>query len=291
MLKIAQSDTFIINASAPKELPKGGQEINVNLSLEKIKSEGKRIVRGLIRDDCGNPLENATVKVFTLDYKPVDHTFSDIKGEYRFDQLAKGSYRITAKKEPGYILSESKSFALAKEGTVNLDISLDPIPDTAIISSIYGKIYDIEGKAIPNAQVNIFQKNDSNSETLFAETETNQSGQFFTVNLPAGEYIVKANKRGYKLSQGTIVVIDNNEFAEVNISLIINKSENMGTVSGIISDKHNNPIHGAFVALYKLNGEKEKLINLARSNIEGLYLFTEVEPGEYLVKAKGIKLS
>jgi protocatechuate 3,4-dioxygenase beta subunit len=238
----------------------------------------------------GDPINNATVKILTTKYKPVNHTSTNPQGLYVFNQLPPGDYKITAKKDLDYILAPTQNFAMPKTGVVNIDITLDPIPDTAIITSIYGKILNPDGNPIPDAQVNIFQLTED-QKSLFAETTTNEKGQYFTVNLPAGTYIVQADKRGFVLSSGTKVPITAGDLAEVNISLQIHGQQNLGTVSGLITDKNNNPITGAFVALYMIADSQENLIKLARTNKEGLYLFPEVEPGEYLVKAKGIKLS
>ena len=63
-----------------------------------------------------------------------------------------------------------------------------------------------------------------------------------------------------------------------------------GTVSGVIKDKHLNTLAGCFVGLYKITGTEETkietLTSVTKTNGSGQYLFSGVEEGSYIVKAK-----
>lgn len=66
----------------------------------------------------------------------------------------------------------------------------------------------------------------------------------------------------------------------------LNPIENVGTVSGKITNKGVS-IANAFVGLYRVDEfGKETLIATTKTNSEGIYMFGKVSGGQYKVKAK-----
>lgn len=59
-----------------------------------------------------------------------------------------------------------------------------------------------------------------------------------------------------------------------------------GTVSGVVKDHlTGQPVGNAIVALYLMTGQTERIVNMTRTNALGVYLFGNVGPGNYRVKA------
>lgn len=75
------------------------------------------------------------------------------------------------------------------------------------------------------------------------------------------------------------------------ITFQVDPVTNAGTVSGLITSAATGaPVPFAFVALYQVTLGGERLTAPARCNADGPYLFPEVQPGDYRVKAKGINI-
>ncbi len=55
---------------------------------------------------------------------------------------------------------------------------------------------------------------------------------------------------------------------------------------GFIRNAGGGGIEGACVGLYAISGSTETLVQETLTNPDGLYLFGDVSPGQYVVKAK-----
>lgn len=287
---MAQTDTFLIKASQVNNIADGGSEIRVDLQLNQAPPIGRRVLQGTVTDDNGNPVEDALVKLLDIKFNPVVHEFTNPQGNFIFNQLNTGSYVITAKKS-GYGLAPVQNIALPDKGVLVVNIKLSTLPPQALNTSIYGIISSAQsGKPIKGAAVTVINVTED-EPVLFAQTTTNESGQYFVASPPEGAYLVQADAFGFILSPPTKTIIEDDDKSQVDIALEVHNRENQGTVSGIITDINGAPISGAFVALYSVTGEGETLVQLARTINNGLYLFINVEPGEYRVKAKGIEFN
>ena len=78
-----------------------------NLNLAGPGGEGngsETIARGVVVDNTGAPAAGVPVRLLPVDYDPVAYdelpverqTFTDIKGEFRFDSIAAGTYNLEA---------------------------------------------------------------------------------------------------------------------------------------------------------------------------------------------------
>lgn len=291
MSSMPQEDRYLINASGTEAMPPTGSEIRFDLQLSPAPAPSNRVVQGTVTDETGTPVPSANVKVLTSSYAPIAHTDTNPQGHYIFNQLDPGTYVITAAKQ-GFLTPVAQSFTLGQTGTLVINITLPHHPPGINNTSIFGVVTALVGGApIPNATVIINSVDELPQETLFATTTTGTTGQYFSINMLPGLYTVQVQAEGYVTSPKITTSIALNEFIPVNFALSIDPEEAEGTVSGLIKDVNNQPLPYAFVALYEVTPQGEQIVQLTRTQSNGLYLFSDVTPNKtYRVKAKVVNI-
>lgn len=211
------------------------------------------------------------------------HTVSDSTGRYTFSGLKSDSYSIACVKE-NFILTVPENIYLQENEvrTHNFKVAIESSLDLCSIAGHIIKNDDGENY-ISGATVSLL--NSLTRETI-ASTISAEDGEYVFYDVVEGSYIIVANKIGFKSSVDTLVTAKNNTLINVDIKLTINAIENLGTVSGKITNK-GNVIANAFVGLYKVDESgKETLVATTKTNSEGIYMFGKVNGGQYKVKAK-----
>lgn len=281
MDEIIKKDLYDLNYSEDFNI-ENLEEINVDLDLEDTVQNSSTIT-GKATDTEGNPVSNATVKLFDGEGKPCLYILTDSAGNYTFSGLKSGNYSITCVKENMVIPVPENLFLQEEEvKTINFNVSYDI---SLALCSIAGHISknDESNIAIGGAKITLL--NSETRETIASTTSAND-GEYVFYDIKEGSYIILATKIGYKTSPDTLVTAKNNTIINADIKLSINPMENLGTVSGKIKNK-GNVLANAFVGLYKINENgKEELIATTKTNSEGLYMFGKVASGQYKVKAK-----
>ena len=247
-------------------------------------------VQGTVFAPSGHKFKQATVKVFTAaGFNPIDHVKTDPNGRYSFTTLLPGTYVIMAAVENEFVTPPARTFAIGTSGTLTINFTLLPFPIGFNLNAIYGQVQNSSTNSpIANAQVTI-NNITTNPPVLFATTFTNSDGEYVVDNLPVGTYTVQANATGFNVSETITIPINTDSLTAANVPLTINAVDTLGTVSGTITDKTTGlPLNNASVGLYRVNLDAtETLIGLTRTQSNGLYLFTNVQPSQtYLVKAK-----
>lgn len=258
------------------------EEQNVDLVLEDA-SIPTSTITGLVLDVEGNPVANATIKIFDSEGNPFLHTVTDDKGAYSFIGLRSGSYSISCVKE-GYVLTVPENIYLQEEETktYNFRVASD---SSLSLCSIAGHILKNDETNEPISDAIIHLLNPITRETI-ATTISADDGEYVFYDVAEGDYALVANKISYKVSTDTLVTAKNNSIINVDIKLSLNPIENLGTVSGRITNK-GVFVANAFVGLYSIGEDgKEKLVATTKTNAEGIYMFGKVEGGKYKVKAK-----
>ena len=222
--------------------------------------------------------------MFDTNDNPVEHTNTGGVGQYTIPGLPAGSYKVTAITD-GYLLPDPTPVSIQANKTTTANIVLAPNPDTNL-SAIYGIIKSNMGETpLEGATVNLYD-NAPPEPTLVISAATNDRGQFIFGLIPSGDYYLTASKLGYYPNQTSIINVTTRELIDSDITLATDAKANTGTVSGFIKDASTGvPIEGAGVALYIINAGIETVIDTTRTNAFGLYLFTNVNPGTYLVKS------
>lgn len=282
-------DKYLLKKSSVQQLPSGGQEIRIDVELNQNPDLNAGSLTGTVTDPEGEAVNGAVEKVLTKQFDPVAHTNTNVEGQYLIRDLEPGSYNVLAVNGI-YFRSEVKGVSIPAKKQVTVDLSFDEPPFSPPLAVVWGRVLDSSDSPIEDAVVNAYSVQDG-EEVLFAETITNSTGQYFVNGLPDGEYLFRASAQGYKISPDQVITIEDGENQESNFVLTVHPEENKGTVNGIVTDAEGQPIAGlVFVGLYSLDEQDiETLVNVTKTNENGLYLFGNVEPGRYLIKAKAIE--
>lgn len=273
--ELKESDEFSLNAY---------QEKTVDLQLKKAPPICNTLLVGKVFSRYCKPIANATVKIFDCNLEPLLHTLTDACGVYKFkDTLSPGKYKVVASAE-NYLASKVRTIAIYKEFTSKLDFNLltNPIVQRGII---YGTVYDnYKGSPIGNAKITLITK-DGFPKTV-AATLTNSKGQYIIYNLLLNNYNLEVTCPEYLSSESVNIPVGKQNISLMNISLIRDNSISNGTISGIIRYKGT---HVVDIPVFLYSYDKDSFYKLQQeqmTNDQGLYLFSSVAPGKYMINAK-----
>lgn len=273
-------DIYLLQRSDDFYLPPC-QEASVDLALKKVPLNPHTILSGLVVGGCG-PLAEATVKVFSMDYKPIAHSVTDKDGKFHFKNvLHPGSYRVLAT-AAGFNLSTDNIVSLTWEKPENMIIRVTP-SELVHQAVVYGTIWDSLGFALCDADIHIYSHHCPGK--IVAWSQSNNDGEYMVYGLKPGKYRITALKAGYFLQAPATFTCFPNEIVPLDLFLYEDCCMRNGTVSGRIR-AGNKPVPFATVALYHVKDDRHILIAVKEANGVGVYLFDHVQPGRYLVKAK-----
>ena len=257
------------------------QTESLDLVLNPVATSG--ILSGTVTSG-GTGISGATVKILDVNDNPIEHTNTGENGQYTITGLPVGSYKVTAIAD-GFLLPVPIPIVIQTNITSLLDIAITADPE-ADLSVVYGIIKtSIDETPLANAAVSLYS-NTEPEPTLFISASTNDRGQYIFGLIPVGDYFVSVSKLGYYPNQTAVFSVATNEFIDSDITLTADAAANTGTVSGFIRDSATSlPIENAGVALYLVVGGVETVVDTTRTNVLGLYLFANVQPGTYLVKS------
>ncbi len=265
----------------------GIQESQIDLVLE-TSTVGGSSVTGTVTDPTGNPIDNATIKLFDKDGVPYLHTLTNELGQYTFADLNSDNYSITAVKD-GYVITLPYGFFLQEEDTFTHQFVIEA-EKSLELSSIAGHIYTMDDavkKMLHHANVALL---DAVTRDAVATTFSADDGEYLFYGIEAGTYILKVTMQGYNASTDIAINAIDNTIVNMDIQLTVDPTDNVGTISGFVKN-NSNGLTGCFVGLYEVNRNTntEKLIATTKTNAQGMYMFGNVPTGEYKVKAKQIK--
>ncbi len=278
-------DRYKLNFSNEFDL-KNLEEFYQTIELDEAETEFSGSVTGTVVDGDGNPVDNATVKIFDVDFNPIKHTMTNATGEFIIPNVDAGEYLCYAVKD-GYLLSDkiNVNVGTTERPVGNLVIEEDTTFENA---NIYGITFDdAEGNIMSNVRISL--RTGSASGTVLTETLSASDGEYLFMNIPAGTYFLTASAEDYILGEAIQVRITAGTHYQQQLYLTKLNDEKEGTINGVILDRlTKKPISNAFVGLYEIHPEDghEVLINTTRTNIDGRYFFGKVVEGKYVVKAK-----
>ncbi|WP_069650613.1 carboxypeptidase-like regulatory domain-containing protein [Caloranaerobacter ferrireducens] len=281
LYKLGQSET--------RSLTNLGEEIRIDLQLEDNILVEVGTVFGKVVDGNGTPIEGATVKITDTKYNPLYHAITDINGDYTINNVTPGEQYLIFATKDNYNLNQGISFTIQTGQQIERNFTLTPVSSTNN-SLIAGDITDEQGQPLQGAIVRLIDNTDPENPQILKTTYTNEYGQFIFFDLAQGIYNVSASKLGYTSVDINVVIDQPNQVRNVIISMPIDPVTRKGTINGIIKDKDGVPIEGAFVILFRVdideNGKEILVpIRVTKTNDEGLYLFEQVEQGNYKIKA------
>ncbi len=107
-------DEYVINTSDLVESV-GRQETRVDFELDKNAGAQTGSVTGTVKDDLGNPIAEAVVKLNTCNILPYYHTNTNSQGIFTINNVPAGSYLIAAiLRKVIYFASHNQSQLLTK---------------------------------------------------------------------------------------------------------------------------------------------------------------------------------
>jgi Carboxypeptidase regulatory-like domain len=171
---------------------------------------------------------------------------------------------------------------------------LPPSPSAGEHGVIAGVVLDnTGGSPISGANVTLSTEGDQPSDALAV---TDGKGRFAFSNVPPGRYILFANCEGY--SFGSYGGATRNH-APATVTLgpgekrnnFVVRLEELGTISGVVTDQDGDPLAGASVMLWTPSFERGKSTFASRASTNtndlGEYRFYYLDPGQYIVMSNG----
>ncbi|WP_179107331.1 carboxypeptidase regulatory-like domain-containing protein [Sediminibacillus massiliensis] len=263
---------YIVSASSPNySTAQAGVTVEADqtstVSLTMVANPAS--VTGIVRDDQGNPVVNATVEIFDLNGTLIAIGFTDAGGNYTVGNLPSGSFTIVANAQ-GYGQVIAGISLEAGQELTGINFSLVPNP-----GAINGQITNRNtGDPLESVTVTII---DSNSQLPVAVTTTTLFGNYTIDSLAPGSYIVTASKADFGTEQtGAIVTSGTTMTADLSLA------PNPGRITGIVIDSNGNPITDARIQV-TVYSEGNILVISLLANTDGTYTVPFLAPGTYFV--------
>lgn len=263
----------------------GHDEERVSLALQPSPLADVGVVQGIVQQTNGTAIPLATVQLFDSAGNPFEHTNTNPTGRFVFQNIPVGAYFVTAF-EPGFLTPTRISVSVTRAQPANVTINMQPDPNFTR-GAVYGIIRSssLNSEVIEHANVELYRVA-GGVETFVGRVVSNATGQYLFADLESGTYILRVSNTGYLSNDSAPVTITGREFAALDVIISADPDANTGTISGIITDQTTGlTIPNAIVALYRINGGTETLIEITRTNAGGLYLFGDIPPDTYRVKA------
>jgi hypothetical protein len=172
-------------------------------AAQRERPTGQSIISGrVLFADTGRPVRRATVQLrSTLNHPPVRSTPTNYRGEFRFTEVAPGSYFVVAV-SPG-IVSSLSSFAITEFGLANYNdaeqtrVTADGKNTSRCevrvvrAGTIKGTIFYSDKEPVVNGRVVVFRRKGGTVVPYFTDPViTNDRGMYRINGLPDGEYFV-----------------------------------------------------------------------------------------------------
>ena len=273
-------DVYLLQRSEQFHLPPRG-DATIDLCLKKAPVFPDTKLTGMVIS-CGTAVSGATVQIFNHKDCLVAQTTTDSKGRFFFiKKVWPGEYYLIAS-AGGYKTSKEYPIFLSMESEFYVSIKLPP-SNLICSGTIYGVVLDDIGQKLSYAKVVISDYN--NVHSIKAITKSTVQGDYLVYGLKPGKYLISAFKEGYSAPSPISFDISVKEILGIDISLYEVISSRVGSISGTVC--HNGQEYPyATAALYKIEENKQILVEIKEANGNGDYLFTDIPPGKYVVKSK-----
>lgn len=272
-------DSYLLTASNTFEL-KDMQEVTVNIELTKVPPSYHTLLTGKVRHKL-RPVKKAVVKVFDSKYNPLFHTVTNCKGVYRFkNKLAPGTYKVVAVAD-GYQTSKTKKVKIKADKVTRKSFHLKKC---SIITNgiIYGKVREVGSKK-PIEGAFVYLK--SKCGRVY-KTTTNRDGQYIIYNIRPNKYKLIVMKHDFTPLTPLELNIVRNDRLKLNIDLKGQSNHNKRTIRGLVT-RDEKAVPDVPVFLYMLDKEgNESVAKVQVTNEEGVFLFTDLAEGSYILKRK-----
>jgi hypothetical protein len=257
------------------------EETRIDLQLEKAFPCYKTYLAWRVFCNCTSVV-GATVKVMDRDFNPLYHTTTNHSGTYAFNNtIPPGDYLVMAVSE-NCITSKAKSVLIESNHVCNVNFHLreNLLQKNAVV---YGTLFDSSNlKKLDNVRIKLIEKC---SKKTYACTQTNESGEYLIYDIDPGSYFLCAQHENY-LSYCSQINLDTSQQYKIDILLIRDPKKACGTINGVIKYKNCSVHH---IPVFLCTESKENsydIVQMQFTNKRGVYLFTDVPPGQYVIKCK-----
>lgn len=283
-------DLYKLGQSEKGSIIEIGEEIRIDLNLEDNIISDSGTVFGKTIDINGNAVPGVTVKLTDREYNPKYHTITDAMGQYTIDEVESNNQYFVLSVKDGYDLKQGIPFVMQAQQQIEKDFVMT-VSHAENNRLVAGDIISNKGEKLEGVTVRIYE--DKEEPVLLKTTHTNEFGQYAFFNVPQGLYIITSSLTGYYTSETKFVIEGTDKVRNINLSMNADPVSRRGTINGIILDKDNLPVAGAFVILFEVITDKKgnETLNPIRKTItseEGLYLFEQIPEGAYRIKANKI---
>ena len=231
---------------------------------------------GTVRDPAGAPVAGLVLKAFPEYRANLGQVKTDANGRFEFAWTPR---RTGGSGETVCLLARDvkRNLAVAQdleEETRTLDLRLEPG------LTIRGRVEDINGKPITNAQATIFLWSGNSGSSFEQPLPVDAQGKFETTALPPGRrYSVSVSAKGYGSDGGRIEDTDHDtrqlEFPPVTLRIADRP------LAGRVVDAEEKPVADAWVYTYG-SGQPN---NNVRTDAKGFFTFEGVCEGMVRVSA------
>ena len=263
----------------------GHVEKTSNFQLQASPPTSEGTVSGTVRRPDGTAIPFATIKLFNSNGISFEHTNSNPAGQFIFPRIPVGSYFITAA-EPTFLTPNRMSITVLanRNTTVPITMQVDP---NANRNAVFGIVQtSTTNQPIEDVTVELNRVINNTTTEMIGTVHTNAQGQYLFADLVNGTYFITVSKPGFLANESAQVAVTDRDFAPINIILLEDPDANTGTISGIITDSSSGQaLANATVALYSITNGIESIIDITKTTTGGLYLFGDLPPGTYRVKA------
>lgn len=275
-------DKYLLKDSNPFKM-QPYEEATVNLELEKISPCYNTLLTGRVFDR-DSPISNATVTVFDRNMNPLHHTTTNEEGIYNFiNVLNPDEYRLIAAAK--YYTTSPAKYVITRSNDVT-ELSFSLKTNSALVNGlVYGKVLE-EGRNIPISDATISIKSFDDPNKIIYRTTSNSNGQYLIYDILPYKYMMEVKKLGYLPYKPIELSVKKYNYILQNINLISDSNNSNGTISGTILS-HKTPVSNTVVFLYLLDTRgNETIVQVQITNKYGIYLFSDVSNGSYMVKCK-----
>jgi hypothetical protein len=268
----------------------------VNTFAQRREPKGESTIGGrVIFADTGRPVRRALVRLLkNLNYPPVKVTPANVRGEFRFSEVAAGSYFVMAE-DPASVSAGTMiltEFGLnADTETEHTRVTVDGKGATRCEvrlkrgGTIRGTILYADKEPVTRGEIALFRRWNGGTSPLFSEpVKTNDRGMYRVDGLPDGEYFVgvvdgkgKAGQVDFRDLRGFVTafypgvssIVDakpiqiqsGSEVTGINITL---GEDHLHRISGVVRFKNGERAGGALMSLRR---KEEPRIRLSFDNL------------------------
>lgn len=234
---------------------------------------------GIVKNENGNPLSGANVKIYDIGQDYIKETITDSDGNYYINEVtpfSSGEFSLRVSKT-GYITSSYISVP-AQIGFWENDVTLSPD-----VCAFTGKVY-FGSTAITGARVDVKDSAGIVLTTTYSSSDPLTEGRFTTADLPtiSGYYYIVISKAGYvTTTRSESATYGTHNLGDISLSWA--KVTYQGNVK---DDTSGTPISSMKVQVKTTSGS---YIETAYTNIYGNYVISEnciVNGQYYLVFSK-----